>query len=91
MISTMSAARRRLRPATSRPWFCIRTAQPLPMASPQASARSRVPGMMKGMRGSSAKKAASVEIGRKGSPEFARIVACGACAWTTAFASGFAW
>ena len=46
--------------------------------------------MMKGTRGMLPKKAASVEIGRKGSPVFARIVAWGACAWITALASGFA-
>ena len=34
MIAALSAARRRLRPATSRPWFCISTAQLSRRAAP---------------------------------------------------------
>ena len=64
------------------------TAQLSRAAASTASASSAVPGITKGTRGSSPKKAASVEIGRKGSPVLARIVACAACACTTAIASG---
>jgi hypothetical protein len=80
MISAMSAARRSERPATSKPWFTSSTAQLARIASRTASASASVPGMMKGTRGSSPKNAASVEIGRNGRPEFARIVAWGAWA-----------
>jgi hypothetical protein len=64
------------------------TAQSVCAASPTAFARPSVPGMMNGTRGMFPKNAASVEIGRKGRSVFARIVACGACAWITAPASG---
>ena len=88
ITSAMSAALRKLIPATSRPWFLSSTAWQSCAARPTASANSVVPGMMKGKRGISPMKAASVEIGRKGRSVLARIVALAAWQWMTALARG---